>query len=439
MENKNINVIIIGAGIGGLCLAQGLKKAGIKFTVYERNKDNDTWLEGYRIHVNPIGSRALYECLPTHLWNAFLAAAGDETDGFAFMTEQLKELVFIEADMMVGYTKDPSKSQYAASRKMLRYVLQADIEENIIYDKTFVRYEQTPNGNVKAFFEDGTSASGDLLVGADGSNSIVREQLLPNAERILTDAVAVAGRTKLNENTRNWLPNSLTTRMNVVMPLKKYFFFSAVFDHKIKNENSAEEIKQAAIKAGINPNNFFDNNENYILWAFIAHKKEFVAEFKNQKDDLQISVLGKISNWNSDIKRLVKESDENSLIFLPFKVMLPIKNWKSTNVTILGDAVHNMPPLYGMGANMAMHDACLLCRAIVETNSNKKVLSQSLETFQDIMLKDGFGALNISMKYTQQAISYNWLNRFVSHTWFKLCQKIPAIKQYTFGKRWSKE
>jgi 2-polyprenyl-6-methoxyphenol hydroxylase-like FAD-dependent oxidoreductase len=439
MDNKNLNVIIIGGGIGGLCLAQGLKKAGIKFTVFERNKDNDTWLEGYRIHVNPIGSSALNECLPTNLWNAFLAGTGDEKDGFAFMTEQLKELVFIEADMMIGYTKDPAKSQYAASRKMLRYVLQAGIEENIIYGKTFLQYEQTSNGNVRAFFEDGISVTGDVLVGADGSNSKVRKQLLPNAKRGLTDAVAVAGRTMLNENTRNWLPNSLNSRMNVIMPLKKYFLFCAPFDHKIKNENSAEEIEQAAIKAGINPNTFFDSKENYILWAFIAHKKEFVTELRNQKSDLQNSVLKKISNWHSDIKRVLKEADPKSLTLLPFKVMLPIENWKATNVTILGDAVHNMPPLYGMGANMAMHDACLLCRQIIEANSYKKTLSQSLEMFQDKMLKDGFEALNLSMKYTRQAISYNWINRLKSYLWFMICNAIPAIKQYTFGKRWAKE
>ena len=439
MDNQNLHIIIIGGGIGGLCLAQGLKKAGIKFTVFERNTDTDTWLEGYRIHVNPTGSRALNECLPTDLWNAFLAGTGDEKEGFAFMTEQLKELVFIGADMMTGYTKDPAKKQYAASRKMLRYVLLAGLEEHIIYNKTFFRYEQLTSGKVKAIFEDGTSATGNVLIGADGSNSKVREQLLPNAKRVLTDAVAVAGRTMLNENTRSWLPNSLNSRMNVIMPLDKYFFFSAAFDHKQKNETSAEEIKQSATKAGIDPNSFFDMNENYILWAFIAHKKEFVSEIQNQKSDLQKSVLRKILNWNSNIKRLIEEATPQSVILLPFKVMLPIENWKATNVTLLGDAVHNMPPLYGMGANMAMHDACLLCRQITEAKSNTKTLSQALEIFQDEMLKDGFDALNISMKYTRQAISYNWLNRFVSHSWFRLCKLIPAIKSYTFGKRWAKE
>lgn len=41
---------------------------------------------------------------------------------------------------------------------------------NIEWNKKFVRYEETENG-VTAYFEDGTSASGDFLVGADGLHS----------------------------------------------------------------------------------------------------------------------------------------------------------------------------------------------------------------------------------------------------------------------------
>ena len=55
--------MIIGGGIGGLCLAQGLRRAGIDVTVYERTLTRTDWLQGYRIHINPHGSRALHDCL----------------------------------------------------------------------------------------------------------------------------------------------------------------------------------------------------------------------------------------------------------------------------------------------------------------------------------------------------------------------------------------
>ena len=67
MSNDSFHVAIIGGGIGGLCLAQGLNKAGVSVTVYERDRTRTDRLQGYRIHISPKGSRALYECLPAHL------------------------------------------------------------------------------------------------------------------------------------------------------------------------------------------------------------------------------------------------------------------------------------------------------------------------------------------------------------------------------------
>lgn len=439
MDNQNFKVIIIGGGIGGLCLAQGLKKAGINFSVFERNKDNNSRIEGYRVHISPIGSNALYQSLPVPLWNAFLAGTGDAKKGFGFMTEQMEELVTIDEAMMIGYTKDPAKSQYAAGRKMLRYVLQSGLEKNIVYNKTFERFEQHTDGTVKVFFQDGTTAFGDLLVGADGSNSKVRHQLLPYTKRIETDAVAVGGKTLLNEHTRGWLPYSIISRMNVIMPKDKYFFFNAVFDHKIKDESFSDEIVKIAIDAGLNPDTFFDNKENYILWAFIAHKSEFEKDLRYSNEKLKNTVLEKINSWHPDLKKLVKEANSESLTILPLKAMKPFKNWESSNITLMGDAVHNMPPLNGNGANMALHDAVILCNQLIEVMANKKKLPEALKNYQLKMLKDGFHAVKDSMKYTRQAISNNKFQRYMSRWWFRLCNKYRPIKKMTFGSRWVKD
>lgn len=61
----------------------------------------------------------------------------------------------------------------------LRQVLLTGVEDAVHFDKVFSRFEQHPDGTVTAFFEDGTSATGDLLVAADGANSRVRRQYLP--------------------------------------------------------------------------------------------------------------------------------------------------------------------------------------------------------------------------------------------------------------------
>src|SRR5208282_2275800 len=64
-------VIIIGAGLGGLALAQGLKKANIPFSIYERDTTKDVRLQGYRLRINPDGAAALRKALPDDLWKLF--------------------------------------------------------------------------------------------------------------------------------------------------------------------------------------------------------------------------------------------------------------------------------------------------------------------------------------------------------------------------------
>ncbi|MFE6798335.1 FAD-dependent oxidoreductase [Paenibacillus chitinolyticus] len=88
------------------------------------------------------------------------------------MTEKFTELLSLD----VHSDTDPINSEKSVSRMTLRQVLLTGLEDVVHFDKKFSRYEQLPNGKVRAFFEDGSSAEGDMLVGADGANSLVRGQ-----------------------------------------------------------------------------------------------------------------------------------------------------------------------------------------------------------------------------------------------------------------------
>lgn len=198
--------------------------------VYERNRARNDWLQGYRIHINPHGSRALHECLPRERWDAFIAAAGKPTAGFGFLTEQLRELLFLGRDLIAGDENDPVASHHSISRITLRQVLLGGMDDLIHTGKEFVKYERTPDGKVRAVFSDGTSATGDVLVAADGANSKVRQRYLPQAHRIDTGVVAIAGKLPLNEETRAWLPRRLYTSVNNVMAPKDCFLFVAVWE-----------------------------------------------------------------------------------------------------------------------------------------------------------------------------------------------------------------
>ena len=76
----DLRVIVAGGGIGGLALAHGLRRAGVAVEVYERDPGPQSRPTGYRLHVNPAGSRALHALLPPRSWQAFVATAGPAGD-----------------------------------------------------------------------------------------------------------------------------------------------------------------------------------------------------------------------------------------------------------------------------------------------------------------------------------------------------------------------
>src|SRR5690349_21214794 len=86
------HVIIIGAGTGGLCLAHGLRRAGISCAVYERDRTRSDGLQGYRVGIDPDGSRALSECLPPELFATFVATCARAPRYFNMLTEQMREV-----------------------------------------------------------------------------------------------------------------------------------------------------------------------------------------------------------------------------------------------------------------------------------------------------------------------------------------------------------
>src|ERR1700748_2381513 len=173
MSAKNLEVMVIGGGIGGLCLAQGLKKASVQVAVYERDVTPTSRQQGFRVHIDPQGSRALHQCLPEPLWKIFHATGGDFSQGFTMLNEQLVPIMEMRQP---AYNADLVERHRSVSRISLRSILLSGMEDSVFFNKRFTRYEQRPDGKVVAWFEDGSSAVADVLVAADGVNSPVRKQ-----------------------------------------------------------------------------------------------------------------------------------------------------------------------------------------------------------------------------------------------------------------------
>jgi 2-polyprenyl-6-methoxyphenol hydroxylase-like FAD-dependent oxidoreductase len=441
MPGAPFHVVVIGGGLGGLCLAQGLRAAGVSVAVYERDRTPTERAGRYRIHVNPAGSRALHECLPPQLWEIFLRSAADAGAGCGFVTEQLRELVVVDQEVMTGGRSEPSAGHHAVSRAVLRHLLLAGLRDAVHFGKRFERFERRDDGRVTAVFADGTSATGDVLVGADGANSRTRQQYLPHAGRVETGAVAVAGKLPLTDAARAWLPEMLRSRLNTVFP-PRHFLFTAVFDRsKARASASGFGFTDAMVRAvGLDPAVLFEgeHDDDYAFWTFIADRGAYPGNpWDLDGPGLRRLVGGMIDGWHPALRRLVAESDPGSMMLTSLKSSVPVAPWATTNVTLLGDAIHSMSPAGGIGGNTALRDASLLAGKLAAVHRGELPLRAAIEAYESEMLGYGFGAVREALRNTRLAITTNRLARTAARTWFGLCGAVPTLKRLTFGNVWT--
>lgn len=425
---RSPHVIVIGGGIGGLCLAQGLRKAGVSVAVYERDVAPASRWEGYRIHVNPAGARSLAACLPEDLWQAFLASTGPGGD-FGFLTEKLDELLVVEEPIMYPAAADPTEGHYAADRATLRRLLLAGLDDVVRFGAEFVRYEHAPDGRVEAVFADGSRAQGDLLVGADGVASRVRGQYLPHARVTDAGAVGIAHKTWLTHETENWLPERLRTGMNLVMADQPCFLFTSVFQPTPGAATALTGADGATESAG--------RDRPYVLGALVADPSHLPAGLTSMDGDaLRDVVDATLSGWHPALRRLLAESDPDSRAAISFRASEPVAPWPATNVTLLGDAVHAMPPIGGLGGNTALRDAHSLCIALAEVARGERDLLTAVAVFEERMRDYGYAAVRDALAQKDRGLSTGTVRTGVQRAFMRLCSMVEPLRRHAFADQW---
>lgn len=429
--SSQFRVGIIGGGTGGLCLAQALHKAGVPVAVYERSGVRTDRLQGYRVHINPKGSSALHECLPAEQWQTFMETCGSAGGAFGFVTEQMRELLLIEADITSGTEHDPARSHHSVSRITLHQVLSTGLDGVLHLDKEFDRYEHASDGTVTCYFTDGTTATADVLVGADGANSRVRRQYLPDAQRVDTGIRAIAGKLPLTDETRSWLPNQMQRGPNNVMPPSGCGMFMAPHD-------LSDSVLPVTTSGGAETRDLhFDNTTSYLMWAYAATQDKFScgnAELSAMGNaDLRDLAGGQIRTWHPNLRRMVADTPQETMSLLPIRTSVPVKQWETTNITVLGDAIHSMTPFRGIGANTALRDAQLLARNLIAAAHGQRELLEAIRGYETQMIDYGFSAVRLSLRTAKQTISNNRLGRSLFKAALRVFAAVPPLKRKVFA------
>ena len=420
-----MRVLIIGGGLGGLCLAQGLVKAGVEVTVFERDQSRSERLDRYRLHVSPAGSRALRACLPDGAWQAFLLGVGVAEGGFGFLTEQLRTLVVVDDDIMYAPSPDPAEHAYPVDRRFLREVLLSGLEGVVKFGRKFDRYTHGPDGTVTAYFADGSRERGDVLVGADGVNSAVRRQYRPGTDPVPTGSLGLGWTVPLDGAAGPPVTGRLRTGMNMIMTADPFFLFTSVFRRPAHNGQLPGGCTQP---------------EDYLLCALVTRRQAWPAGTEALPGpQLRDAAATMMAGWHPHLVRLAAQADPATFGAYPFTVAQPPGHWAPSTVTVLGDAVHAMPPAAGNGANMAFRDASLLHRNLADAARGATPLLRAIGDYETDMRDYAFSTIRTSMTNERLGLNANPIAQCGMRTWFRICDAFPAAKRAGFGESWAKD
>ncbi len=420
--SKPFHVLIIGGGVGGLTLAQGLKRSGISAAVYERDRTPTDRLQGYRVHISPTGSLGLHECLPPESFDIFDRTCGSPNTAVRFFTEQMRELLSFEGDLV--QRTDPIACHRAASRITLRQVLLSGLD-NVQFSKTFARYEER-DGQVTVHFEDGTSARGDLLVAADGGGSRVRRQFLPHAQRIDTGVVGIAGKIFL-DTARDRIARPLLDGISLVAARGGYGLFVAIQEMSGGTIGAFGANDPAFAAVG----NIFENTRSYLMWALSANRAKFDVPDLDRADAATLAAAASrpMSGWSRAFRDLVDLSDPTTLSCLPIRTSVPVAPWPTGRITLIGDAIHSMTPYRGVGANVAIKDAARLTRALAAAHCGKRDLYEAIRDYEDGMRDYGFRAVRHSLHAMHQTVTDSVPALLSSRLMFRAINMLPPLKR----------
>jgi 2-polyprenyl-6-methoxyphenol hydroxylase-like FAD-dependent oxidoreductase len=431
MQKLPLNVMIIGAGTGGLALAHGLKQAGIGVTVFERDRNSRDARGGYRVGISPAGSQALKACLPPELFDLFLATTSRPPHYFNMLTEHFSNLISLEmAD------DDPAHSEQNVNRSTLRRVLLTGLEDVVFFDKKFVRYEEGGDRTVTVFFEDGTQSRGDILIGADGAGSRVLKQRLPGTYHEETGILSLGGKLPMTAEGKALLSEKMFYGMSMIMAPKGIGAIIHSLEFQWNRPDWKERVKDDRMDIISKwPGLVNEDTDDYIGWGLWASRKQFPADLMKLAGAELIGVAEKMTeNWHPNFRKLLQMTDPATMHSLNVRTSVPVPPWESSSVTLLGDAIHTMTPGKGAGANTALRDAALLLKRLVEVSRGEKSSIQAFHEYETEMLRYSSKAVIESRKQMNENDTIHkpvigGLQLGLMRTAMRVIESVPILKR----------
>jgi 2-polyprenyl-6-methoxyphenol hydroxylase-like FAD-dependent oxidoreductase len=318
--NTNAKILIIGCGVAGPAAALFLKRAGFKPVIYEAMPESDDYT-GLFLNVGRNGMRILRELGV----DEDVRQAGMEMRIMKFRSGNGKLLG------QIGHpTGEPQG--YTIKRGQLHRILRSKAEQRgipIAFGKRLADIRMSST-QVTALFSDGTSATGDVLIGCDGIHSAARRIVLPEAAK-----PAYTGLISFGGFVRGVPVPYEPGVQHMVFGKKAFFGYLVREDGEIywfgnlsyPGEPTRKELQAIPLSE----------------W-----RKRIEALYKNDLAPVPDIVAGTGTEFG----------------VYPIYDMLAQASWHRGRAVIIGDAIHAVSPNAGQGASLALEDAMMLAKCM---------------------------------------------------------------------------
>jgi salicylate hydroxylase len=336
---KKLDVIIAGAGLGGLAAAASLMRAGHRVRIFEQASQLGEVGAGVQQSAN--SAKVLYALGLRDK----LEAVSVRPESYEFRRFDTGELMHA-IPFAAAHERAHGAPYYHIHRADLHKILVdcvLALDPNCVtLNARATGYRETADG-VTVDFANGSSAKADMLVGADGIRSAIRSQIVGEVPVNYTGYVA-------------W---------RITVP----------------RERLPADIMEIVGQVWCGPRNhcvvYWLRSGNLLNFVGCPERTDWEDENWTQRrpwEELKADYAG----WHPKIQAMLDATDRNECYRWALNNRAPIRDWSTGRATLLGDAAHPTLPFLAQGACMAIEDGAVLARAIEGAGS----VTEALQIYQ---------------------------------------------------------
>lgn len=345
-----LKVIIAGAGVGGLALANSLSKnPNMEVVVLERTDEFKRFGGPIQLASNAL---KILDEMDTNVYNSIMdkfTFTGDKENG---IKDGIRTEWYAKFDLASPAKVRGMPYTGVIERPDLQDIYLKSLPEGTVRngDGVVTYTTDSKTGRVTAELDSGATVTGDVLIGADGIWSAVRSKMHGTPAKGDNSGAAYSG----------------------------YTVFAGELDY------ASPDNGDVGYKVYIGPQQYFVitdiGNGRYQWYAFLARAPGSVNDPKPEGSSKYLQDLFEV--WSPEIHAIltVTKEDEIQQRDLYDRPPTILKPWTKDHVALLGDGIHAMMPNLGQGGCQAIEDSFVIAQELNSASSRNEV-TQKLESY----------------------------------------------------------